>query len=85
MELTSSVTFKRENLRTNHKEADNILAHQMAVVASEENKGGSIISDNTDVFVLLIHHYVKHTLTVVVIMDSPVKDKSHNRHKSHCN
>ena len=68
MELTSTVTIKREDLRTKHEEADNILAHQMVVVASEENKGVSVISNNTDVFVLLLHNYVKQKLTGVVIM-----------------
>ena len=45
MELTSTVTIKGEDLRTNHEEADNILVHPMVVVASEENKGVSVISD----------------------------------------
>ena len=36
MELTSTVTIKRDQ-----EEADNILAHQMVVVASEENKDTS--------------------------------------------
>ena len=69
VELSSTVTIKREDLRTNHEEADNILAHQMVVVASEGNKGVSVISDDTDVFVVLLHHYVKQKLTGVVIMD----------------
>ena len=47
----------------------------MVVVASEENKGVSVISDDTDVFILLLHHYVKQKLTWVVIMESPVKDR----------
>ena len=62
-------------MRTNHKEADNILAHEMVVVASEQNKGVSVISDDTDVFVLLLHHYVKQKLTGVVIMESPVEER----------
>ena len=49
----------------------------MVVVASKENKGVSVISDDTGVFVLLLHHYVKQKLPGVVIMESPVKD-SHN-------
>ena len=75
MELTSTVTIKQEDLRTNHEEADNILAHQMVVVMSEKNKGVSVISADTDVFVLLLHHYVKQKLTGVVNMESPVKDR----------
>ena len=73
VELTSTVTIKRDDLRANHKEADIILEHQVVVVASEENKGVSAISNNTFVFVLLLHHYVKQKLTGTVIMESPVK------------
>ena len=47
----------------------------MVVVASEENKGVSVISDDTDVLLLLLHHYVKQKLTGVVIMESPIKDR----------
>ena len=75
MELTSTVTIKREDLRTNHEEADKMLAHQMVIVGSEENKGASVISDDTDVFVLLLHHYVKQKLIGVVIMESHVEDR----------
>ena len=74
VELSSTVTIKREDLQANHEEADNILAHQAVVVASEENKGVSVISNNTDVFVLLLHHYVKQKITGVKIMESLVKD-----------
>ena len=63
LELSSTVTIKRENLRTNHEEADNIPASQMVYVASEENKGVSAISDDTYVSVLLLHHNVKQKLT----------------------
>ena len=60
MELISTVTNKREDLRTNHKEANNILAHQMVVVASEESKGVSVISDDTEA-------YWNHLLKIVTI------------------
>ena len=55
-ELTSSFTTKREEFRKKCEEADNILAHQMVVVASKENKGVSVLSDDTDVSVLLLCH-----------------------------
>ena len=73
VELTSTITIKREDLRTSHEDAENILAHQMVAVASEENKGVSVISDDIDVFVLLLHHYVMQKLTWEVIMESPFK------------
>ena len=75
VELTSVVKIHLEDLWTNNEEADNILAHQMMVVATEENKGVSVISDDTDVFALLLHYYVEQKLTGLVIMESPVKDR----------
>ena len=77
MELISTFTIIQEDLRTNHEEAANILAYQMDVSASEENKGVSVITDDTDVVVLVLHHYVKQKPTGVVITESPVKG-SHN-------
>ena len=77
MELISTVTIKREDLRTNDEEAANTLAHQIVVVAYKENKGVSVISHDTDVVVHLLRHYVKLKFTGVVITESPVKD-SHN-------
>ena len=44
-------------------------------MASAKNKGVSVISNNTDVFVLLLHQYVKQKLTGLVIKESPVKDR----------
>ena len=41
--VTPPVTTEREDLRTSHEEADDILAHQMVVVVSERNKGVSVI------------------------------------------
>ena len=38
-ELMPSFTTKREEFRKKNEEADNILAHQMVVVASGENRG----------------------------------------------
>ena len=38
VELTSTITIRKEDLRTIHEEADNKLAHQMVVVASEETR-----------------------------------------------
>ena len=54
VELTSTITIKREDIHTNHEEVDSILAHQMVAMASEENKEVSVIFDDTDVFVLLL-------------------------------
>ena len=76
IELTKSCKIRREDLRTTHEEADNILAQQMVLVAREPNTGVSVISDDTDVFVILLYYYQKLNLTTVVIKDSPVQERT---------
>ena len=63
-------------MRTSHEEADNIIAQQMVGIARENSDGILVISDNTDVFVLLLHHYLHNNLVNKVIMESPVQDRS---------
>lgn len=58
-----------------HEESDNILAQQMVYVVKETGKDVSVISDDTDVFALLLYHYVRQGLTQTVIMESPVQDR----------
>ena len=45
---------------------------QQALMASEYQHGVSVIADDTDVFILLIHHYLKQQLTNFMVMESPI-------------
>ena len=63
-------------MKTTHGEADNILAQQMVINASQPNNGVCVVSDDTDVFVLLLYFYSKYDLTGFVIMESSVKDRA---------
>ena len=76
VEITPVAKILREDMKTTHEEADNILAQQMVLNASQPNKGVSVVSDDTDVFVLLLYFYAKYNLTGLVIMESPVKDRA---------
>ena len=62
-------------MRTSHEKADNILVQQMVMVSKLEHAGISVMSDDTDVFVLLLHYYLKEELTGVVVMESPVQER----------
>ena len=75
-EITPGTTIRRQDMSTTHEEADNILAQQMVLNASQPNTGVCVVSDDTDVFVLLLYFYAKCNLTGVVIMESPVKDRA---------
>ena len=59
---------------TTHGEADNITVQQMLMVAKEEPSGMTVLSDDTDVFVLHLHYYLKDDLKILVTMRSPIKD-----------
>ena len=63
-------------MRTSHEEADNILVQQMVSVTNEVGHGISILSDDTDVFVLALYHFQKEQISVPVIMESPVQDRA---------
>ena len=60
----------RVDVKSCLEEADLIIGQQ-AILASENNKTVSVISDDTDVFVLLLHFYVAHKCTANMYMSSP--------------
>ena len=76
IEIHKSVTIERVDLKTAHEEADNILAHQMVAAAQENQKGISVVPDDTDVFVLLLHHYKAQNLSFPVVMESLIKERA---------
>ena len=65
VEISHGMTIRREDLRNAHEEADVIIIHQMlSIVESSTNDINiSVISDDTDVFVLLVHFYHDRQLT----------------------
>ena len=51
------VVIHREDMSTSHEEADCIIVQQAVTVATECQVGVSVIADDTDVFILLPHHF----------------------------
>ena len=60
VEISHGMTICREDLRNAHEEANVIIIHQMlSIVESSTNDINiSVISDDTDVFVMLVHFYL---------------------------
>ena len=54
-----------------HEEADCIIVQQ-EMMASEYQQEVSVIADDTDVFILLIHYYLEQQLTNLMVMESPI-------------
>ena len=53
-----------------------VIIVQQAMMTFEYQQGVSVISDDTYVFILLIHHYMKEQLTNFMVMESPIHDRS---------
>ncbi|KAH3831923.1 hypothetical protein DPMN_105195 [Dreissena polymorpha] len=47
----------------------------MVDAVQAEHTGISVVADDTDVLVLLIHYYVVLKLTLLVIMEQPVRER----------
>ena len=62
-EIYNGTTTQRNDLRTTHEEADIIIVQQMVHLCSQDIQCVHIISDDTDVFVLLVHFYMLRELT----------------------
>ncbi|CAH1798308.1 unnamed protein product [Owenia fusiformis] len=53
---------QRDDLRNTQEEADVVIVHQVLHAASKGQQNISVLSDDTDDFLLLLHHCLKHKL-----------------------
>ena len=65
----------RHDLISHHEEADIILTQQALHCAANKNQI-VVVSDDTDVFVLLLHHYDVNCLNITMTMESPSTSKN---------
>ena len=75
-EIHKGAVYLRRDMATSHEEADNIIAQQAIMWAKQQPGAVSVIADDTDVSVLLIHHYQNEGLTSAMFMISPVQQRS---------
>lgn len=68
-EVHKGVQIQRNDMQTSHEEADVIIAQQMVHAAQQGSGCIKVTSDDTDVFILLLHHYTKSTITCKVLME----------------
>ncbi|KAF3842425.1 hypothetical protein F7725_024376 [Dissostichus mawsoni] len=66
---------ERYELENQQEEADTIIVQQVLGCAGEAHPI-SVVSADTDVFVLLLHHYHQAGLDVPLIMESPRKERA---------
>ena len=67
-------TFPRLDLSTTHEEADIIIAQQAIHISKEDPQSKvRVVSDDTDVFALLVYFYSTECLQTSTTMQSPVQ------------
>ena len=60
-----------------HEEADNVIVQQVMLSArNNEESDITVISDDTDVFILLLHYYHAENLKNRITMESPIKERT---------
>jgi len=65
----------RFDLETKHEEANIIFIHQVLHCA-EQARQIAVMSDDTDVFVLLLHHYQMAEMQMPMTMESHSKERA---------
>ena len=63
-EIHKGAVYLRQDMATSHEEADIMIAQQAVMCAKQQPDAVSVIADDTDVIVLLLHHYQNEGLTV---------------------
>ena len=75
-EIRKGAVYLRQDMATSHEEEDNIKAQQAIMCAKQQPGAVSVIADDTDIFLLLLHHYQNKGLTSAMFMTSPVQQRS---------
>ena len=71
------VVISRADLATSYEEADNVIVQQVLSCAAENAESKiTVVADDTDVFVLLLHYHHMANLKNVVLMESPIKGRT---------
>lgn len=70
IEIMNGVKTERRDLTSSHEEADSIIV-QHAIAHCQSHECVRVISDDTDVFALLLYFYVSQRCTSALYMSSP--------------
>ena len=76
IEINKGIAIERRDLYTSHEEADNIIVQQAFMAASKGASGVAVVADDTDVFALLLHHYLEQKPDTPIIMESLIYGRS---------
>ena len=85
VQVWNKFSLQREDLKTNHEEADVIIVHHLVRIASEASDDSyiKVVCSDIDVFDLLIHFYLEKNMTMNVSMESPCAGRTIISTKQH--
>ena len=77
VEISHGMIIHRADMRNTQEEADVIMIHQLLCIidSATEDTNITVISDDTDVFVLLVHFYHERQLACRVTMEATGKER----------
>ena len=76
-EICQGIVLTRQDIATSHEEADNIIVQQAIMCARTQREDAvAVIADDTDVFILLLYHYLCEHLSCEMFMSSPIQQRS---------
>ena len=76
VEVRPGVTVARGEMKTSHEEADTIILQQVVAIANQGAKCVSVICDDTDVFLLLLHFYNLCKLKCSLFMEGTSEERT---------
>jgi len=76
VEINEGSTVPRDDMRNTQEEADVIIIHHLLIIVdSHPGSAVNVISDDTDVFALLVHFYHKRELSCPLTLEATSKDR----------
>ena len=72
VEITRGRVIPLPDISTNHEEADNIIFQQTFMAVGQGAECLSVMADDTDSYILLVHYYNQNELNIPMFMESPV-------------
>ncbi len=75
VEIRKGKVTPRPEIVTNHEEADAIIIQQAFRAVDQGSTGVSVMADDTDIYVMLLHFYNLKNLTIPMFMESPVQGR----------
>ena len=69
VEVHRGIVINRTDLKTSQEEADVIIIHQLCELVANNPRCITVMCVDTDVFLLLVHHYAVQQMACTIIME----------------